>query len=122
MADAMRVHPAAAVFPMLSDDELQDLAEDIKVNGLLHPITLDAEGMLIDGRNRLAACKLAGVEPTFTTLNGHDPVAFILSANIQRRHLSKGQQAAAALLVWDVTRNMSLREFAGRVRQNRERI
>ena len=27
-----------------------------------------------------AACQLAGVEPTFTTFNGDDPVAYILSA------------------------------------------
>lgn len=95
MAEERAVHPAAAIFPMLSDDELTDLAEDIKANGLLHPIVLDADGMLIDGRNRLAACALAGVEPTFTTLNGHDPVAFILASNVQRRQMSKGQIAMA---------------------------
>jgi len=27
--------------------------------------------------------------------NGQDPVALIISANIQRRHLTKGQQAMA---------------------------
>lgn len=118
----LKVHPAAEVFPMLGDDELRDLAEDIKANGLIHPIVLDKDGVLIDGRNRLAACNLAGVEPEFETLNGHDPVAFILSSNIQRRQMSKGQQAAAAVLVWDVTRNMSLRQFAEGVNQNRERV
>lgn len=92
----MAVHPAAAVFPMLGDDELRELAEDIKANGLLHPIILDADGVLIDGRNRFAACNLAGVEPEFKTLpDGVDPVAYILSENIRRRHMSKGQQAMA---------------------------
>lgn len=89
------VHPAAAVFPMLSDDELGDLAADIKANGLLHPIVLDGDGVLVDGRNRLAACRLAGVEPTFTPLNGHDPLAYILAANTRRRHMSKGALAMA---------------------------
>jgi ParB/RepB/Spo0J family partition protein len=92
----MRVHPAADIFPMMSDEELADLAEDIKANGQLHPIVLDADGQLIDGRNRLRACELAEVEPRFTTLNGQDPVAHILSANVTRRHLSTSQKAMAA--------------------------
>jgi anti-sigma regulatory factor (Ser/Thr protein kinase) len=78
---------------MLAPDELSDLAEDIKVNGLIQPIVLDAEGTLIDGRNRLAACAKAGVSPQFASLDGHDPVAFILASNIHRRHLSQGQRA-----------------------------
>ena len=47
-------------------------------------------------RNRLKACKLAGVEPRFEDLNGQDPAAFIVSANIERRHMTKGQRAMAA--------------------------
>jgi hypothetical protein len=37
----------------------------------------------------------AGVIPKFETLNGTDPVAFILAQNVKRRHLNKGQQAMA---------------------------
>jgi len=100
MSDSeIKVHPAAAVFPMLAEDELRELAEDIKANGLLHPIVLDAEGAIVDGRNRDAACKLAGVEPHYQTLNGHDPVTFILSANEYRRHMSAGQRAMAVAMV-----------------------
>ena len=50
---------------------------------------------MIDGRNRLEGWERAQVEPTFITLNGQDPVAFIISSNVTRRHLSKGQQAMA---------------------------
>jgi ParB-like chromosome segregation protein Spo0J len=49
------VHPVANLFPMLPDDELQELADDIRANGLQHPIVLDKDGVLIDGRNRWAA-------------------------------------------------------------------
>ncbi len=52
------VHPSAAVFPMLPPDELAELAESIKENGLQNPIVMQ-RGVLIDGRNRYAACKLA---------------------------------------------------------------
>jgi hypothetical protein len=94
MKNELKVHPTADLFPMLPDDELQALADDIKQNGLVHPIILDHDGkLLIDGRNRLAACKLAGVEPRFEKLNGHDPLAYIFSTNLNRRDMSKGQKA-----------------------------
>lgn len=96
------VHPIAALFPMMTEEELQDLAADIKANGLRQPITLDAAGMLIDGRNRLHACELAGVRPLFTVFDG-DAVAFILSSNVARRHLSKGQQAMATAKAWSMS-------------------
>ena len=64
------VHPVAALFPMLADDELAELAADIKANGLRLPIVRDKEGKtLIDGRNRLKACEIAGVKPAFRNLN-----------------------------------------------------
>ena len=107
------VHPVAAMFPMMTDDELDDLAEDIKANGLVHPIVLDADGKLIDGRNRLTACRRAEVEPAFTTLNGQDPVAFIISCNVTRRHLSKGQQAMAVARAQCFLKKQSLRSVAG---------
>jgi ParB-like nuclease domain len=91
----IQVHPIAELFPMMSDEELDDLAADVKENGLLHPIVLDTEGVLVDGRNRLEACRRAEIEPSFETLDGQDPVAFILSNNVHRRHLSRGQQAMA---------------------------
>jgi hypothetical protein len=37
--DQYKVHPAADVFPMMSDEELEKLGQDIKANGLLDPIT-----------------------------------------------------------------------------------
>ena len=88
------IHPIAALFPMLADAELHELAADIKANGLRFPIVRDKEGKtLIDGRNRLKACEIADVKPTFRNLDGEDPVAFIVSSNIARRNLNKGQQA-----------------------------
>lgn len=105
-------HPVADMFPMLAADELQELADDIKANGQVQPIMLDADGMLIDGRNRLAACKLAGVDPVFDQLEkDRDPVAYILSTNVARRHLSKGQRAMAVAQV-RLLNNHSTRDAA----------
>ena len=48
--------------------------------------------MLIDGRNRLRACALVKIEPLYTTFEG-DESEYIVTLNVRRRHLSKGQRA-----------------------------
>ena len=92
----LQIHPVAALFPMLTDDELADMAADIRERGLIHPVVLDAEGRILDGRNRYAACKLAGVEPRFETYDGDDADGYALKVNVTRRNLSKGQIAMVA--------------------------
>lgn len=65
------VHPAAAIFPMLPDDELQALADDIKEHGLRQPIVLaHPDREILDGRNRLAACRIAGVRAKYEVFKG----------------------------------------------------
>jgi len=86
---------------MLSDERLQEMADDIKEHGLIHPIVLDKDGVLLDGRNRLAACKIAGVEPRFDTYTGNDdPVIHILGLNVHRRHVPQSALAMAIAIVY----------------------
>lgn len=100
------VHPDAELFPMLPDDELQALADDIRENGLINPIILtegELDGklveFLVDGRNRLRACELAGVDPRFELVNGNaDSLA--VSLNTKRRNLDKQQLAVIAAKAW----------------------
>jgi hypothetical protein len=89
-------HPACLAFPLLPDAELQELAEDIKLCGLLNPIVV-YRGQILDGRNRLAACELAGVAPRFIEWSGSSPVEWVISVNLHRRHLSASQRAVVAL-------------------------
>jgi hypothetical protein len=87
----MRFHPLADMFPLLEGEEFADLVEDIRVNGLLEPVTLYTDGSILDGRNRYRACIEARVEPRFRTYGGADPLSFVVSANIKRRHLNPSQ-------------------------------
>lgn len=90
-------HPAASRFPMLGKSELQELADDIRRHGQIHPIVIFEDRML-DGRNRAAACRLANVEPKTVVLETcESPTAYIISANIRRRHLSGVQRSAMAV-------------------------
>lgn len=67
--DVLKIHPAAELFPLLPEDELQALADDIKANGLRTGIVLWAPDpnsilkgrRLIDGRNRLDALSRLGI-------------------------------------------------------------
>jgi len=78
---ARPVHPVADLFPMMTNEELDDLAADIKTNGLVHPIVVDKDGFLIDGRNRARACEIAGIEPTTVLFEGDDPRAYIIASS-----------------------------------------
>jgi len=93
------VHPAANVFPMLGADDLEALAVDIQANGLAYPLIVK-DGVLIDGRNRRAACHMIGLVPDVMELNGQDPAAYIVSTNVKRRHLNKGQCAMWVALIF----------------------
>lgn len=89
-------HPACLLFPKLGKAELQELADDIKANGLRNPIVL-YKGQILDGRNRLAACEIAGVEPKFVEWNGTgSPTEWVISENLIRRHLTSSQRAVVA--------------------------
>jgi ParB/RepB/Spo0J family partition protein len=82
---------------MLPDDELDELTADIRANGLLMPLLVgrvNGQRVLVDGRNRREACRRAGIVPNYTLLSdGEDLSARILSENVYRRHLTKGQRA-----------------------------
>ena len=92
----MKSHPIADVWPMMDTDKLQELAEDIGKNGQLVPVWI-YEGMILDGRNRYAACKMAGIEPKTQTYTGDEPTAFAVSMNDKRRHMTAGVRAAVAV-------------------------
>ncbi len=96
----MKPHHLCEMFPLLPKDELQALADDIKLHGQREPIRL-LSGKIIDGRNRYEACKLAGVEPIAVEVTEDpnwqdDAVAFVKSLNLLRRHLTDAQRAMFA--------------------------
>ena len=113
--DKYKVHPFADDFPMMSDKELDALGANIVANGLKQPITFwDADKgtprsqrLLVDGRNRMEAMERVGLDldrirsihrgqysgKEHKKFIDGDPVAYILSANVHRRHLTKQQVA-----------------------------
>jgi len=91
----MKSHPYAEIFPLLDGTAFEELVLDIKAHGLREKIWTH-EGKILDGRNRFNACQRAKVKPEFREYKGKDALAFVISLNIQRRHLTDPQRAMAA--------------------------
>ena len=121
--DVLPVHPAAELFPRMSESELHELGEDIRANKLQFPIAtwFDPEAkieLLVDGRNRLDAMELVGL-PTAEIISHRarlgtciDPWAFVVAANIKRRHLTSEQKRDLIAKLIKQTPNKSDRQIA----------
>ena len=97
--DPSNWHDAANIFPLMDNDALNEMADDIKANGLKNPIIL-LDAKVLDGRNRLLACKLAGVRPNIESRNPDklgSPVTWVLSQNLHRRQLTASQRAVIGM-------------------------
>jgi N6-adenosine-specific RNA methylase IME4 len=89
-------HEYANLFPMMDDCSFASLVADIRENGLIEPIVLYDE-QILDGRNRYKACLELGIEPRFERVNGNTkPLQYVISKNLQRRHLNESQRAVVA--------------------------
>jgi N6-adenosine-specific RNA methylase IME4 len=84
----LEFHPLANIFPLIEGGEFDDLVSDIRTHGVREPVWI-YEGQIID-------CPLR-------EYLGEDPVAFVISLNLKRRHLSESQRAmvAAKLANWE---------------------
>ncbi|MGO7568739.1 ParB N-terminal domain-containing protein [Rhizobium ruizarguesonis] len=135
--DEIKVHPAADLFPMMSESELRELGEDIKRNGLRMPIYMWAPDknshnyQLVDGRNRLTAMELVGIRvlgkkgfddkqvrsAKILWYYGEqlDPWEFVVSANIHRRHLTQEQKRDLVAKLLKATPEKSNRQIAATI-------
>lgn len=91
----MNFHPLADLFPLIQGREFHELVADIKANGLREPVWL-YDNQILDGRNRWLACGELGIDPPTRDYEGDDPLGFVVSLNLHRRHLDESQRAMVA--------------------------
>jgi hypothetical protein len=97
-----RAHPAAALMPDPTAEEFARLVADIEKHGLRVPVKQMAtpDGyMLLDGRSRARAWQMLGRNPEdlpMEVVEHEDPVLYVLSLNLARRHLTASQRAMIA--------------------------
>lgn len=95
---ALAFHPLANIFPLIAGEDFDALVADIREKGVREPVWLFEEKIL-DGRNRWRASREAGVECKTREYRGGDPVGFVVSLNVKRRHLNATQLGVVALEV-----------------------
>lgn len=89
-------HPLAGIFPLMGDDELKELAADLEANGQRDAVWL-LDGQILDGRNRYRASQLVeDFDLRVEHYKGRDPLGFVISKNLRRRHLTESQRAMVA--------------------------
>lgn len=117
--DTLEAHPAAALFPFMADAEMEELEQDIRRNGLIHPIIL-LDGKILDGRNRWIAVQRAEVKPRFEQWTGTgSPTEWVLSVNLHRRQLTTSQRAAIATNALPMLEAEAEQRKLAALRQNR---
>jgi len=91
-------HPIANIWPMMGEEQYQELKSDIEQNGCINKIWL-YEGKILDGRNRYKACQELNQHVSFLEYKGDEPIQFAISLNMHRRHLTSAQKAALAVKI-----------------------
>lgn len=107
-----QLHPCCALFPALGGEQLSELRQDILENGIREAIVF-LDGQILDGRNRYTCAKELGLSYPRREFGSHpsdgpDPLAFVVSANLLRRHLSEGQRATIAAKIANQKREDTL--------------
>jgi hypothetical protein len=109
-----RVHPVAAMFPMLEGDEYENLRSSIKSYGQQKTILVQGD-LLIDGRNRMKVCLDLGIEPRVSEYHDKlDPADHIRIANIDRRHLTEDMRSAICAKIhrWQIAQSNAVKQAA----------
>ncbi len=89
-------HPAAASYPRASKDESERLRMSIRKLKRVRKAIMLLDGKIIDGINRILACKADNIEPWFQVAKlapGETPQEYVATANLDRAHYTKAQQA-----------------------------
>ena len=107
-----RNHP----FKVVDDEEMQDLVESVKLNGVLTPVLLrmdeNEEYEMVSGHRRMHAAQLAGlttIPAIVRELSDDDAVIAMVDANIQREELLPSEKAFAYKMKLDAMKRQGSR-------------
>ena len=92
---SLEFHALAEVFPPIQGEDFNELVADVRAHGVREPIWL-FEGQILEGRHRYLAAQAAGVDCPIRPYEGNDPLGFVISMNLKRRHLTTSQRAMVA--------------------------
>jgi hypothetical protein len=109
----LKQHPLSALYPAMPEQDFDGLVADIRQHGQKEAVIV-FQGQILDGWHRYQACAKVGIKCVTTKHDGTDPLAFVMSRNLHRRHLTGSQRAAIAVAAAE------WQEGAGRPKNNPE--
>lgn len=86
----LKINPLyTSLMTPLSDEEYSGLKESIRAHGQFNPIVVNLDDTVLDGHNRYKVCQELGIKPKVkkVSFNPKDEIDYVLSVNINRRHL-----------------------------------
>jgi len=95
----LKPHPHRELIPPMSPEDYANLLEDVKRNGILQPIDITPDNVILDGHQRVKAARELGIEEVevrIPELVGIDEDEYLISVTMNRRHLTEGQKAVLA--------------------------
>lgn len=105
------------LLPPLSDAELQELATSINEHGVMVPVLVDEDGVVIDGHHRQRIADDLGIDYPVVQradLSDADKRTLALSLNLHRRHLTRDQKRAVIAASLTADPELSNRQHAER--------
>ncbi len=94
----LRIHPRADVVPFPDPETHEQMAADVERRGIVTPLDILADGLVLDGRTRLSIARVLGItEVPVRIVEAADPFDYMVRAALLRRDLSKSQRAMLAL-------------------------
>ena len=100
-------------FKVRDDEDMMNLIESIKTNGVLTPATVrkkeDGRYELLSGHRRLRACLLAGIQTLrceVVDMNGDEATIFMVESNFQRSTILPSEKAFAYKMRLDAMKRL----------------
>jgi ParB-like chromosome segregation protein Spo0J len=91
------------LLPTLSNAEYGRLKQSINERGLLVPIIVNQDNVVLDGYHRLMACKELGIPIICSVIDFtdrfQDELEYVMAVNLHRRHLNESQRAEIGLKI-----------------------
>jgi ParB-like chromosome segregation protein Spo0J len=89
--------PLGRLLPDIRGAAFDEFVASVHENGIVVPVTLDTDGGVADGRQRLRAARVAGVEPPFSpdrVSAGLEALHLSFQRNVARRDYSPAKRRA----------------------------
>ena len=114
MIDPFKNHP----FKVLDNDDMEDLVESIKQNGVLVPVTVrtnpedDSRYEMISGHRRMHAASLAGlrtIPAIIKEMSDDEATIAMVDSNMQRKDILPSERAYSLKMKMDAMRRQGMR-------------